>query len=171
MESVSNRNFGLLIAYVIPGFITVNGVALFSTRITHWLGGMHIDLEPSVGGFLYLTIASVFAGLLVTTIRWLLIDSLLHTRGIRKPAWKFERLNECLPAFETLVEIHYRYYQFYSNSIVAMLIFALCRWWKLGFSLLEAILLAVCVFVLFFGARDTLDKYYRRVEALLAAGS
>ena len=74
-------------------------------------------------------------------------------------------------AFLALVENHYRYYQFYANSLVAGAMayaahFArhsinLCQpsWPTLGFILLELVLLA--------GSRDALRKYYMRVERLL----
>jgi len=171
MQSVTSQNFGLLIAYIIPGFIAVNGVAFQSERVASWLGGLGQTSGPTVGGFLFLTIGAVFAGMIASTVRWMLIDRLLHATGIRRPDWDFRQLNPNLPAFQTLIEIHYRYYQFYANSLVAMVFYAGMRWAQKGVTVLEiGIVLALAV-ILIFGARDTLRKYYRRADGLLARRS
>src|SRR5262249_34955165 len=59
-------------------------------------------------------------GLTVSTVRWLLIDALHHRTGIRPPAWDFARLEKNVGAFEYLVQVHYRYYKFYANMVVAL---------------------------------------------------
>ena len=65
MTDVSGRNFGLLIAYVLPGFVSLCGMAELSPNMKSWLvtGSMTNGVAPTVGGFLYLTLASVAAGL------------------------------------------------------------------------------------------------------------
>ena len=168
VNSVTWQNFGLLIAYLIPGFIAVNGVAFQSSRAAGWLGGLGHGSGPTVGGFLFLTIAAVFAGLIASTFRWMLIDRILHATGIRRPDWDFRQLNPNLPAFQTLIEIHYRSYQFYANSMVAMYFYAAMRWNRNGFNLSEAAIVMVLGTVLLLGARDTLWNYYRRVDGFLA---
>ena len=111
------------------------------------------------------------AGLIVSTIRWLVIDTLHHWTGIREPRWDFARLQENVTAFDVLVEIHYRYYQFYGNMLVSVAFVYACRRLALGFwssavgrtevavVLLECLLLA--------GSRDTFRKYYARSGVLL----
>ena len=113
MQDVSTKNFGLLIAYLIPGFATLWGVSYFSPVVRSWLGST-ADSSPSVGGFLYVTLASVSAGLTVSTIRWLVIDSIHHHTGIQQPNWDFSRLGQTVAAYDVLKEIHYRYFQFYA---------------------------------------------------------
>ena len=57
MIYVTNQNFGLLIALVRPEFILLWGLLQHSAMITGWLG--HVATEvPSVGGFLYITMAT-----------------------------------------------------------------------------------------------------------------
>lgn len=91
--------------------------------------------------------------------------------GVTPPTWNFTQLDDRLQGFLALVENHYRYYQFYANMAVAItaaysakLISEksnLCQpsWRHAGFILLEIVFLA--------GSRDSLRKYYRRVEQLL----
>ncbi len=170
MSQLSEKNFGLLIAYVLPGFVTLWGISLFSPTVNSWITTSQHG-APTVAGFLYVTLASLAAGLTVSAIRWILIDSLHHATGVKPPHWEFANLDDRLQGFLALVENHYRFYQFYSNSFIAgALAYAthfastninLCQpsWPTLGFILLELVLLA--------GSRDALKKYYSRVERLL----
>ena len=70
------------------------------------------------------------------------------------------------------VEMHYRYYQFFANMLIAIL-FAYAAWrstpagWSGPWGKADAALFAVCV-VLFLGSRDALRKYYRRAGDLLS---
>ena len=168
MGDLSARNFGLLIAYWIPGFITLAGMATLSPTVAAWLAA---DPGPSLGGFLYSTLASLAAGMTVSAFRWAAIDTLLHSTGLPRPEWDDSKLADRLPALEYLVETHYRYYQFYGNSLVAVL-FTHAAWrisaygsalpwgWpEAGVITLGLVFLA--------GSRDTLRKYYRRATLLL----
>jgi hypothetical protein len=107
----------------------------------------------------------------MSTIRWLILDSLHHATGIRAPDWDFSRLADRVEGFSLLVEIHYRFYQFYGNTIVAIT-FAYTAWMlNRDFARLPAgwpELAFVMLLALFFlGSRDTLRKYYARLNALL----
>lgn len=166
MRDVTSSNFGLLIAYVIPGFVTLWGLSAVSDTIRAWLLGGSGDL-PTVGGFLYITIASVGAGLTVSTIRWLVIDWIHHRTGIHQPDWDFSRLHETVAAFDVLIEIHYRYYQAYANLIVAVATATAIRSFAEGWKPGELALAILLCWLFFLGSRDTLKKYYRRVEGVL----
>lgn len=139
-----------------------------------WFGASP-ENAPSLGGFLYLTIAAIAAGVTVSTLRWAVLDSLHHATGIKPPALDFARLAGSVDAFDYLVEIHYRYYLFHANLVVALALAYILRhlalaatgypwgWWDGIFVGLE---------ILFFcGARDNLRKYYRRTERLLTPKS
>ena len=104
----------------------------------------------------------------VSTLRWLLIDTLHHRTGVRPPRWDFRKLKDRVTAYDRLIEIHYRYYQFHANSLLAVSISALLRWLEQGFRVRELFLLLAIDTLLYLGSRDTLSKYYRRVEELLA---
>ena len=167
MNDITNQNFGLLIAFVLPGFILLWGLQPYSELITSWLGHATSDV-PSVGGFLYITMVSVGAGQLVSTLRWLLIDTLHHRTGIRPPKWNFRKLKDRVTAYDRLIEIHYRYYQWHANALIAITVSALLRWTANGYRKSELLLLLFIDLLLYLGSRDTLQKYYRRVEELLA---
>jgi hypothetical protein len=145
------------------------GVSYFSPTAGSWIAASQQD-APTVAGFMYVTLASLAAGVTVSAVRWAVIDQLHHATGLVPPAWKFARLEDNLQGYLTLIENHYRYYQFYSNMFIAAAFAFAARcvsgdwpssaaWPAAGFAVLEAILLA--------GSRDTLRKYYTRTQQLL----
>ena len=168
MPNNREKDFGLLISTVLPGFVSLLGFADYSETLRHWIGQTGGE-APSVGGFLLLTVASVFAGLTIGTIRWVSIDRIHDRMGIRQPGWNFGNLKNREQAFGVMIDIHYRYYQFYSNSIIAIPIFLAGRWNSYGFSLIELLFGSLAIALFFAGSRDTLRKYYDRVDLLLAS--
>ena len=135
-----------------------------------WLAGRD---GVTVGGFLYLTLAAIFVGLLCSTLRWLLLDRIHELTGIKQPDWDLTRLQSNLEAFTLLLESHYRYYQFYGNSLFGSSI-AYASWRSLlqlyPPILADAVFLVIAT-LLFLGSRDTLRKYYGRVDLVLSSES
>ena len=76
MTDVSARNFGYLVAYIIPGFTVVTAAGAYSPIVRSWLGTA--PPGPTVGGFLYVTLASVAAGMAANALRWLILDAIHH---------------------------------------------------------------------------------------------
>jgi hypothetical protein len=167
VKDVTSANFGLLIAYVIPGFVMLWGFAPYSPTIRIWLSQNPTD-GATIGGFLYGTIASVGAGLLISTLRWLVIDSIHDRSGIRQPAWNLRKLRDSVSAFDRIVDHQYRYYQAYANGIVSISIALPMHWIADEFSGLQLMGMLLMDALLFVGSRDVLRKYYQRVDALLS---
>lgn len=170
MNQVTDRNFGFLIAYLLPGFVGLATISNYSAIIQAWLGNSTAQ-SPTVGGFLYVTLGSVALGLTISAIRWLILDSLHHRTGIHEPQWNFAALQANLPAFDAAVQNHYRYYQFYGNMLVALLL-GIAAHRSFGAALaVDASVLVIAfpliVIVLFAASRDALRKYYARSSALL----
>jgi hypothetical protein len=169
MKTISSGSFGLLIAYLVPGFTALWGLAQVSSTVQSWLGA-NPNTAPTVAGFFYATLASVAAGVTVSTLRWLLIDSIHHATGIHRPRWDFSQLRGNVDELQLLIEIHYRYYQFYGGMMVALAIAYITArssvdtwssplgWIDVGFVVLEV--------AFFLGSRDTLTKYVERGEML-----
>lgn len=170
MQAVTNDNFGPLIAYLVPGATVLVGISNFSTTLQHWLGNSSAT-APTIGGFLYLTVAALAAGMTVSALRWAAVDSMHARTGLEAPSLDFSRLGQNVSAFVLLIEIHYRHYQFYANMLVATAIAYVCYrisldrqltigWMDIAFFALEAVFFAT--------SRDTLAKYYARSQQLLA---
>lgn len=174
LRDLTKDNFGLLIAYLLPGSVALWGVSYHSEIVEAWLRSAPPD-APTVGGFLYATLASTALGLVVSAVRWAILDRAFAWAGVRPTDWDFALLSERLAAFETIVAYHYSYYQFYANTFVAVAFSALAflrsdeaRPVQAGWFL--ASVLAVEI-ILLLGAWDTLRKYYARTGALLSGAS
>lgn len=172
MTDVNSNNFGLLIAYLLPGLVTLVGIAPYSETVRSWLGTPSAT-APTVGGFLYVTLAAVALGMTASVIRWLILDWLHHHTGIQRPNWDFSLLQPNLGGFLMIVESHYRYYQCYGNMFVSLGIVAIGQIWlpvlppEKNRLLLAGILLLMDLF--YVASRDALAKYYGRASAFLRA--
>jgi hypothetical protein len=169
MKTVSNNQFGLIVAYLLPGFIGLAGIAPFVPTVTAWLHSGS-QAEASLGPPLYAILAAMTVGMVTSCFRWLIIDRLLGWTGVVQPIWDDSRLEQHLAAFHYLVESHYRYYQFVANTLVAVVwAYAVNR--ALRTSPVLGIGADLGVFVLcvtlFAAARDALTKYYARTDRLI----
>jgi hypothetical protein len=111
MNSLSNH-FGLMVAYLLPGFIGLAAIAPFVPVVADWL--QPFNQQASLGPPVYALLAATTVGMVLSCVRWLLIDHLHHLMGIRPPVWNDRALADRVAAFNYLVDNHYRYYQFYS---------------------------------------------------------
>jgi hypothetical protein len=159
----SVNNFGLLIAYVLPGFTALWGMPYLVAPLPAWPVGGRAE-GPTFAGFLFVTIEAIAAGLTVSAVRWLVLDTIHHRTGIQPPRWDFARLERSVTAFEFLVDIHYLYYKFYGNMLVALVWSFPWRGQGVGTQRLVYVLLAGLFFL---GSRDALAKYYSRAGQLL----
>jgi hypothetical protein len=163
-------DFGLLIAYVLPGFVALWGGTYVAAPLRPWLLG-DAGGAPTVGGFLFTTVAAVAAGLTVSTVRWLVVDTLHHRTGVRPPDWDFAALGERAAAFGLMVDHYYRYYQFYANALVALGWVLAARRWSVGWARVGAadVGIVALMAVFYLGSRDALRRYYTRGGQLLRA--
>lgn len=170
MNDLMTRRFGLLIAYIVPGFVMLLGVASLAEPVWGWLVGVG-SVGPSFGAVLYVAVGSVAAGMTASVLRWAFLDTLHEATGLHRPSLDESRLADRLVAYDYLVEQHYRYYQFYGNTLVALILaFAM---WRLSNHADAApvgwpeCVLAIITFVFAAGSRDALRKYYAGGELLL----
>ena len=158
-------NFGLLIAYVLPGFTAMQGLPILSGSQMVWAAATN-EVSPTLPGLLSGTVQAIAVGLTVSTLRWLIIDTLHHRTGLRPPPWDFALLEKNVAALQLLVHGHYRYYKFYANMVVALVWAFISRGTEQGPRGLVYWLLAA---LLLFASRDALGKYYERAGRLLVA--
>lgn len=163
------NDFGLLIAYLVPGAVALAGLSRFSGTLRGWFATAPVE-APTLGGFLYLTAAALAAGMTLNAVRWALIDTLHAKTGLPPPPLDFSRLGGSVEGYILLIEIHYQHYQFYANMLVATALAYACYrldvglrtpgWLDAGVGLLAL--------VFYVTSRDTLRKYYSRTEQLLS---
>lgn len=162
-EDRSLTNFGLVIAYVLPGFTALQGFPLLAPVATAW--GTGGDPNPPLTAFLSGTVMALAAGLTVSTVRWLVVDRLHRWTGLEPPPRDFAKLEARVAAFDYLVLVHYRYYKFYANMVVALVWAYAARDHALGWRGAVSLPLVVLFFV---ASRDSLRKYYQRTGELLS---
>ena len=165
----SNRWFGLIVAYLVPGFIGLAGVSPFLPVVGEWLQPVSWG-DWGIGPTIYALLAATGVGMMVSCFRWFIIDHVMEWTGVKPVVWDFSQMEKRLTALNYLVDGHYRYYQFYANTlVVGIWVYVINRLLYaspfLGFGTdLGAFL--ICV-VLFAGSRDALTKYHQRVGQLL----
>lgn len=163
------RQFGLIVAYLVPGFIGLAGVAPLVPAVASWLQPVdqgNIGFGPPV----YALLGAIAVGLILSCFRWIFIDQVHHWTGVKRPDWDNSRLTEALGSFDYLVQSHYRYYEFAGNTLVAVLwAYGLNRVMKMSPLLglgTDLGILAISL-VLFVASRDALAKYYARTGQLI----
>ena len=163
---IFNRQFGLLIAFLLPGFVTLAGIAPLSPTVAGWL---RADQSVPFGSPLYVLLAATAAGMIVSCFRWITIDQILLLTGVPKSAFNAKALEESPAAFSVLVEQHYRFHQFYGNTLIAVIWTYGVYCWVGTLSLRPGIDIAVLILcaVLFAGSRDALEKYRQRTSLLV----
>jgi hypothetical protein len=164
----SNQHFGLVIAYLLPGFISLGGIALLIPSVAGWLRPE--QTQAGLGPPVYTVLAAIAVGMIVSCIRWLIIDQILWMLGVIPPTWDGALLQQRLGVFNYFVEYHYRYYQFYANTLVAIAwTYSLNRWLHTSAVLgvtTDVAVVTLCA-VLFAGSRDALSKYYSRTAQVV----
>ena len=166
-HQVSDNTFGLFIAYVLPGFVALYGLPVTQLSGAGW-SLVLANPDPSVTELLLLTVQAVTVGLIVSAIRWITIDAFHHLTGLRAPNWNFAALDHGVAVMELLIQIHYRYYKFYANMVVALVWSFLTRGSSLGWR--SDLCYGTLTVLFFFASRDTLRKYYARTSSLFDRG-
>ena len=169
MNDLIRQNFGLLIAYILPGFVVISGAAVIFPPV-RLLIMPTLGLADGVESTAFVALATLLAGMFVSALRWLIVDTLHHLTGLRRPEWDDANLSQNLPAFSVIVENHYRYYQCNANLAIAFAcVYIAWRvqqppfapWADEAFLLIEFLFLAT--------SRDNLRKYYARSSRLLGS--
>jgi hypothetical protein len=169
VNDLTRRNFGLLIAYVLPGFVVLFGVSLVSPTAQAWLTSAQTATGPSIGGFLDAFLFSVAAGVTTSAVRWLVIDRIHHMTGIKRPQLNLGNFEDFLHSFERVLDGHYRYYEFYGGMLIASLFsYSLWRMRQTGMGLSIHDFLFLTIEVVFaMASRDALRNYYGRAVQIL----
>jgi hypothetical protein len=173
MTGTSSRQFGLLIAYVLPGFIALAGIAPLFHAVARWLRPVGTG-EIGLGPPLYAVLAATAIGQVLSCFRWILLDHLHQWTGVERPAWDDSKLDHVLEGFDYLVQNHLRYYEFCGNTLLAVLwSYVLNR--ALGtlpfLGIGSDLVILIVLIVLFVASRDALRNYYTRTSRLIGRSS
>jgi len=163
-----HKLFDPLIGYVLPGLMTLYGLSFYVPVIGVWFG-LAAEKETTIGGFFFVVLASLGIGLVVSGLRCLVIDEYCMPK---KPQFNYaNRKNDNDSALADIRSNHYVYYQFYSNTLCALVV-TLFLWhhavrppWSTWGGVASAMIVASVV--LYFSARDCLKKYDEKTKGIL----
>lgn len=165
-----DKNFGLIISLLLPGFLLFAGLSFSYPNLVDLLNSSS-DKSPTIGGFFYSTVISLALGLLTSAVRWLFIDWLLWLVKIRRPNLNFAGLKDesTFKAFMAIVDNHYRYYQYYSNTLISLSTSLIIYRFESG-SFPSALISTTTVLVsiaLLIASGDSLNKYHNSAKDIL----
>ena len=160
-------NFGLVIAYLIPGFSGTYAVASRVGAIDALLGGP--NKVPSTGSVVPLLLIALAVGIIINATSWVVIRPVMEFRGVKpQPGYVNRELSkEDRARYDHTVESTFRYHQFYSNMLVAVLL--LTPMWlvtPLQNNVLRNASFFLVLVVLFLAGRDSLQQFYKGLSKL-----
>jgi hypothetical protein len=116
---ITSTSFGLLIAYLLPGLVTLFGLSYWVPQL-RGLFNAFVSGGSNLGLFLLLALISIAASLQVTLVRWAVFEELICKRYKLGPQdFKDMRDEGRFNAFRGAVDEHYRYHQFWGCMAVA----------------------------------------------------
>lgn len=120
MKDVTASVFGLLIAYVLPGFVLLWGLTFFLYRPSELIVyGRNLTSSSGIITFLLLTCLTL--SLVLGAARYYLFEKwICSSEHFDKRVYSKLRTTDGLLAFRQAIDEHYRYYQFHGGLVLAL---------------------------------------------------
>lgn len=167
MQENSPHNFGQLIAYLVPGFVALCGLARISPTIHAWLYEGTTQ-SATVSGFLFSTLAAVACGLVINALRWHLVDPLHYLSGVPRKSWDYSLLPQQIAACRYLVVHQFRYYESYANTMTAIALTGVITVATERVSVSQVVAFLAVQGLLWSASRRTLANYHLRIAQFLS---
>jgi hypothetical protein len=121
-----DRYFGLAISYLMPGMIALYGLSYRVTDLRRWFGFV-AERETTLAGFLFVMVASVGAGVMLSAVRSFVLEDVTTLAKPKTGDWS--KRKEVEASYQILILDHYNYYKCYGNTAVAVVVFGVCYFW------------------------------------------
>lgn len=166
----SDINFGLLIAFFLPGFMGLYALRPFSQSVNEWFTAI-LDKDKTVGATFLLLASSLVVGLIISACREIFLDRLHRATRVGAKPFKYGKFSDPnkMALLEGLIANKYRFYQFYGNTMLASLLLLLSNLKRTEIStnwLVLAINLGVVIF-LFCASRGALKDMYATYQGII----
>jgi hypothetical protein len=167
-------NFGLIIAYFLPGVLVTYALRFVSFRIDHLLNLVE-EGQVFLGPATILIISALVTGLIISSVRVVLVEPLIHITGVPKPRVNYKKLAppEQWAVYSQVVENIYRFYQFYGNILLGLLMLGVLRYGIAGSPIVSSaqnialfVLTLGSVVTLFFAARQSMKQLCSALDDL-----
>lgn len=173
--NITSTTFGLVIATLLPGLAALYGLTFWSPRVRQ-VFETFLTSDSNIGLFLLVILAALAMGLLLSALRWVVYErDFPWAKHDRLSPDDFQSLTrtDCLPAFKTVVEEHYRYHQFFGGVSIAWPLIVGGWVWRESSSLgilltIGAIVVGILLeLLLYAAAKDARKQYIDRAKGVL----
>lgn len=170
--SLFDRVFANMMAFALPGLVTLVGAATVNPVVAGWFGAA--SMSPTFVGFLFVLFAALALGTVVTCLRWWIFERLdIGGKRLVSPSAPINdaKRHEHQAAYEDLRFQLYYHYLAYANMSVAIPL-AIAIWLSGGQAnasqaAVVPVLAIPVVLAMGAGAREAIDRYVSRRRQLL----
>lgn len=184
MKDMTTRSFGLMIAYLLPGFSFFCSASFWSSEVRSLLRDF-MSSNSDVGSFLFVVLLSLLFGLVLNAVRWFFYERHLPSKSQMHSDY-FARVSESdrLLAIHTILDENFRYHQFYGSlSLVGCIFIAgvafkgythflkeLYVSVRIGIFILALVLLGLLEIIIILAAKVAFRRYVERSKAIMKGG-
>ena len=174
MQDQLGKSFGLIIGFLIPGMIGLYGASLHVEIFREWFGIAANAESPTVGGFLFVVVASIGMGVFISNLRWLVLERWIWRRRPPDHDASGRRKTQTELVYQNLVWQFYQFYLFAANTMFALVLLYVA--WlaaelaSAGFRrglFLPVSFLIPASYVLYENAKESLKRYNDRRSNVL----
>jgi len=173
VSGIAPLDFSLLIAFLLPGFVSLYALAYISPHIARLVNAL-AQGDASLGTSLGVFLLSLAVGVMISCVRAQILDTLQFKTGVEKPDLNMERLKDAnvRAAYEQAVSNVYRFSQFYGNmfvSVAGLIVLKfgvdsnlISKQWELF------VLMFAAAVILFISHRRGLAETYKTISKILS---
>jgi len=167
-------NFGLIIAYILPGTVAVYGLRYLSPRIDA-LWSILERGQAVLGPLILIGVSALAVGLIVSAFRVVVLERILYGTRIPKESIDYKKIAnpDSRELFGQMVENVYRYEQFYGNVLLSLLLLSILRYFVADRPIAQTrsdiaafVAIVASLVVLFIATRNQLAEVSRAVHEL-----
>jgi hypothetical protein len=119
MKDITTTSFGLIIAYLLPGFVGLYGMSFWFSGLRQVYSAF-LTAQSTVGLFLLVVVAALVAGLVVNSLRWAIYESWRCDGLSPDELAKLGADEKILNAYLQRIDENFRYYQFSAGFSIGL---------------------------------------------------
>ena len=171
-DIIAPLNFSTFIAYLLPGFVAFYSFSYISNT-TKMIFDALLTKDSQLGAGFLILVASSIAGVIVSAVRGLILDSIQEKTGVSKPSFKYSSITDpsVHEAFKDAISNTYRFAQSYGNMSMSFAIFLLFKYaiarHSINAQLSIFFIICTIVIILFICYRSYLRTTYEAIDEIL----
>ncbi len=121
MKELNIKSFGLIIAYLLPGFACIFCFAFWIDSFEDLINGF-MSANSDFGSFLFILLLALLLGLILNAFRWIIYERwFLRKHKIPEDCYQELIKHDNLQAIYATLDENFRYHQFYGNISIIFL--------------------------------------------------